>query len=350
MGNPRLGGNESNRFFLKSRRFLSPDESWTGRCWRRHGCRRAIGQARTKHKGQWGAFPVCHKVFRSHPCHCCLSRARELVQMRPMDPTLELRLLQKTWPWVILYASILGRMNTHVPRILMFTKKIGGFDHHSHMCVKPLSAERHPTFRGCFVSRGLDSWRSSPSWRCRSSAARGRCAPSSALSPRTRRAERVVPGSWAIVGSRRWGRGGRGRGARRGRGGRGGGGGGRGGRGGGWGRKGAGMGRRGGWWENSCSIWEGLQRCVVVCVLAQIRGSQGNGKCLDTHMRDRLHVSSENPACCLPLTDLASRQELWRRLCKRRWAGSENRAISSSCSKALPACTEGLCGGVVWLR
>ena len=32
---------------------------------------------------------------------------------------------QLIWPWVRTYASILGRMNTHVPPILMFTRGTG---------------------------------------------------------------------------------------------------------------------------------------------------------------------------------------------------------------------------------
>ena len=32
------------------------------------------------------------------------------------------------WPWVMTYASILGRMKSHVPPILMFTRGVRGFD------------------------------------------------------------------------------------------------------------------------------------------------------------------------------------------------------------------------------
>ena len=38
------------------------------------------------------------------------------------------------WPWVITYASIWGRMNAHVPPILMFRGFLG-FDHHSHVSI-----------------------------------------------------------------------------------------------------------------------------------------------------------------------------------------------------------------------
>ena len=61
------------------------------------------------------------------------------------------------WPWVITYASILGRMNTHVPRILMFTRGFLGFDPHSHMNMKPFTTlEPQVKFLGTpLASRGL---------------------------------------------------------------------------------------------------------------------------------------------------------------------------------------------------